>query len=231
LNLLSHIGLPGPEDLGLLAVPVLVAAVAGYFIGAIPFGHLVARRHGINIFEAGSGNPGATNVRRVLGARAGYTVFALDAVKGALAAGLPICFYGWTDTEGILSPVFVTKFLGVAGLMAALAGHSFSCFTRFRGGKGVATAAGGFLVLMPPVALSAISVWLIVFFATRYVSLASILSAAVLPLAARYFREIRLLDLMAALVACFVILRHRGNIGRLVRGTEHRFGAAKADPK
>jgi len=231
LNLLSQLGLPGPEALGNLAAPFALAAAAGYLIGAIPFGYLVARSRGVNIFEEGSRNPGATNVRRVLGPGAGYTVYALDALKGAAAAALPLWCLGWVDGAGaardLPSPVFVAKFLGVAGLVAALLGHSFSCFTRFRGGKGVATASGGFLLLMPQAALASALLWVILFYATRYVSLASIVASASLPVAARLSGQIRFLVLMAAVVACFVILRHRGKIARLLNGTENRFGAKK----
>lgn len=234
MNPLSHLGLPGLDELGSLAAPIFLAAVAGYFIGSLPFGYLVARSRGINIFERGSRSPGATNVRRVVGPGAGYAVFALDALKGAAAAAWPLCF-AWSaghresDPQVFSSTVSIAKFLGVLGLVAALVGHAFSCFTGFRGGKGVATAAGGFLLLMPATTLAAASVWGILFFATRYVSLASICSAAALPFAALYFGEMPILVLVAALVAVFVVLRHRSNIGRLLNGTEHRFGAKKAE--
>jgi glycerol-3-phosphate acyltransferase PlsY len=217
LNALSHLGLPSIDALGNLAVPLLLAAVAGYFIGAIPFGYLVARAHGVNIFETGSKSPGATNVRRALGARAGNLVFALDALKGAAAAGWPLYFF-WRSSPDLL---------GVVGLLAALAGHAFSCFTRFRGGKGVATAAGGFLVLMPLAALTATAVWVLLFYATRYVSLASIVAAAALPVATYFFGGLPFLVLIAVLVSAFIIVRHRANLGRLIHGTENRFGGKK----
>jgi glycerol-3-phosphate acyltransferase PlsY len=232
LNLFSHLGLPGPGDLGTLAAPILLAAVAGYFFGALPFGYLVARGHGINIFERGSRSPGATNVRRVVGARAGYAVFALDALKGALAAAWPI-FTGQAGHALASSQVPLdpdpAKFLGVIGLVAALLGHSFSCFTRFRGGKGVATAAGGFLLLMPLATLAAAAVWGALFFAFRYVSLASIVSVTAMPFAAYFMGEAPFLVLIASFVAFFVILRHRSNLGRLLKGTEHRFGARRPE--
>ena len=151
---------------------MILAAGAGYLLGAVPLGFLVARARGMNIFEVGSKNPGATNVRLVLGAGAGNTVFVLDAAKGALASGWPL-LVAW---QAVRSPAF-PGILGYLGLAGALLGISFSCFTHFKGGKGVATATGGLAVLMPSVALISGAIWVVVFYATRYVSLASILAA------------------------------------------------------
>src|SRR5690606_11880011 len=116
---------------------IFLTATAGYLLGSLPFGYLVAKAHGVDIFKAGSGNPGATNVKRVLGAKAGHTVLALDALKGAVATAWPLFLE--TPHEWVLALI---------GIVAAVIGHSFSIFTRFRGGKGVATAAGGLVVLM-----------------------------------------------------------------------------------
>jgi glycerol-3-phosphate acyltransferase PlsY len=203
-----------------------MAAAAGYLLGAIPFGYLVARAKGVNIFEVGSKNPGATNVRRVLGSGPGNTVFVLDASKGALAAGWPL-LVAWqairaSDFPGIL---------GYVGLAGALIGHSFSCFTRFKGGKGVATATGGLLVLMPYVSLVSAAIWLTVFYATRYVSLASILAAVSLPVLAYIFNRGALSLWVAGIVGVFVVVRHRANISRLLAGTEKRFDRKKEDDK
>jgi glycerol-3-phosphate acyltransferase PlsY len=117
--------------------------------------------------------------------------------------------------------------MGFVGLAFALLGHSFSCFTRFRGGKGVATAAGGLLVLMPYVALISTGVWVIVFYATRYVSLASILAALCLPALAVLFGRGPIGIGVSALVALFVVIRHRANIRRLLKGTENKFQRQK----
>jgi glycerol-3-phosphate acyltransferase PlsY len=111
----------------------------------------------------------------------------------------------------------------VLGLIGALVGHSFSCFTRFRGGKGVATGAGGLLVIMPVSALIGAVVWAVVFFSTRYVSLASIFAAVSLPLSVWWRDRPPLLIVMAVAIALFVIIRHRENIRRLLNGTENRF--------
>ncbi len=222
-----------------MLIPLTIAAVVGYLLGAIPFGWLVARAHGINIFEHGSKNPGATNVKRVLGKKAGNTVFALDAVKGALAAGWPSLVARWaagqasnvrnaeswtvfTANVKVLTPDLVIP-VAVTGLLCAVLGHSFSCFTRFKGGKGVATSAGGFVVLMPIVTLIALAVWLATFFTSRYVSLASILAAVAIPVAAFFLNEHKLVVILAAVIGTFVILLHRANIKRLLNGTENRF--------
>lgn len=197
----------------------VVAAVVGYLLGAIPVGYLVARAKGVNIFEVGSKNPGATNVRRVLGAGPGNLVFALDALKGAVAAFWPlqISFVpSLADHDGSL-------FGAIAGFIFALIGHSFSCFTKFRGGKGVATASGGLLVLLPLSAVICIAIWMAAFFLTRYVSVASILAALALPLSAWALGRPNVLIAMGVLVGAIVILRHRANISRLLNGTENKF--------
>jgi acyl phosphate:glycerol-3-phosphate acyltransferase len=212
-------------------LPLLIAAIVGYLLGSLPFGYLVARAKGVNIFEVGSKNPGATNVRRVLGAGPGNLVFALDALKGAAAAASALLAHTsysmnfgelGLGAEGRVEGELWTQ-LGVAGLIGALVGHSFSCFTRFRGGKGVATSVGGLLILMPFAILIAAVTWFTVFFSSRYVSLASISSAVALVAAAWVLRLPSLLLGLALVVATFVILRHITNIKRLLNGTENKF--------
>lgn len=208
-----------------------VSAIVGYLLGSLPFGYVVARAHGVDIFKEGSGNPGATNVKRVLGAkfgtkgkRAGNIVFALDAVKGALAAG-------WPFLLGV--PQLDAGHLGLVGVIAAVLGHSFSIFTKFKGGKGVATAAGGLVVLMPFACLAGAFVWVLTFVTTRYVSLGSVLAAVTVP-AVSWFRFARgdhplAFSLVATALGLFVIVRHRANIQRLMAGTEPKF-AKKRPP-
>ena len=228
--------------------PLLFAAVVGYLLGSLPFGYLVAKAKGVNIFEHGSKSPGATNVGRVLGEKfgtwgklLGRVVFVLDALKGAIAAGWPLAVKSTGTDFQFLMVSEVTDFIITSfderyaiqqarvGLVAALLGHSFSCFTKFRGGKGVATAAGGLLVLMPWVLVIALAVWIVSFYASRYVSLASILAAVALPVAAFFFGQPPLLTGLAAVIGAFVILRHRANIVRLCNGTENKF-VKKAEP-
>src|SRR5215212_9305126 len=147
-------------------VTILIALVVGYLLGSLPFGYLVARAKGVNIFEVGSKNPGATNVRRVLGTGPGNLVFFLDALKGAAAPALwKFVIVKTVVAPGELDPNIWTP---IGGLVGALLGHSFSCFTRFKGGKGVATATGGLVVLMPVAVVAAAVVWVIVFYSSRY---------------------------------------------------------------
>lgn len=196
-------------------LPFAAAAVAGYLLGSLPFGFLVAHWHGVDIFKAGSGNPGATNVKRVIGQRAGNLVFALDFLKGMLAAA-------WVNLLPVAAP-HTTVWLGIIGLAGAILGHSFSVFTRFRGGKGVATTLGGAIALMPAAALVAAIVWVILFYSTRYVSVASLGLAVALPTAAFFWHGATARFYFATVVVVFVIYRHRENIVRLLRGTENRF--------
>jgi acyl phosphate:glycerol-3-phosphate acyltransferase len=219
--------------------PLLIALVIGYVVGALPFGYLVARYRGVDIFEVGSKNPGATNVRRVLGSGAGNLVFALDTLKGALATGWPLFHFARSDNSGAGSSLGMLAQTGesagahmaVAGLIGALLGHSFSCFTRFRGGKGVATASGGLLVLMPlAVGIGAV-VWVVTFYASRYVSLASIFAALSMPVSAYFLGEPAVQLALTAAIALLVVIRHRTNIQRLLNGTESRFVKKSAAPK
>lgn len=203
-----------------MVIALLVSALAGYMLGALPFGYLVARAKGVDIFREGSGNPGATNVRRVLGRGPGNLVFFLDAAKGAAAAGLPLLAVrlSWVTIAAGDAAI-----VGIVGLAGGLLGHSFSCFTGFRGGKGVATTVGGFAVLLPWGLLAASVIWIATFFIGRYVSLASILGAVTLPIAAWLLGAGRPLVALACAVAVFVIVMHRSNIRRLLAGTENRF--------
>jgi glycerol-3-phosphate acyltransferase PlsY len=222
---------------------LLAAAFIGYVLGSLPFGYVVARAHGVDIFKEGSGNPGATNVKRVLGERfgprgkrAGNVVFLLDVLKGALAAGWSVL--AWTSLSvsvdllnGGGSAVVAGqdwRLLGLAGAAGAILGHSFSLFTGFKGGKGVATAAGGVLVLMPVSCLIGAVVWAVIFYATRYVSLGSILAAVAVPAASWLRGNPVPLNIAVTLIGLFVIIRHRENIKRLLNGTENRFAKKPA---
>lgn len=193
-------------------IPHLLAAIAGYLLGALPFGYLVARAKGVNIFEVGSRNPGATNVRRVLGRGPGNLVLFLDAAKGAAAVAWPLLLGRGESTEQI----------SVIGFVAAILGHSFSCFTGFRGGKSVATAAGGFTVLFPVGMGIALAVFLLTLATSRYVSLASMAGGVAVAVSAFALRQSLLVAGVAVGAALFVILRHRANLARLLAGTEPR---------
>lgn len=204
-------------------VPFL-AAGAGYLLGALPFAYVVARAKGVDIFKVGSGNAGATNVRRVLGPGPGSLVLFLDAAKGALAAGLfPLLHC--LGPEHCPFDVGSLEMLSTICLVGALLGHSFSCFTGFRGGKSVATAAGGFAVLFPAGAGCALVVFGLTLALFRYVALSSMLGAVALATASVVLGRSALLIGVACGAAGFVILRHRSNISRLLAGTELRVGS------
>ena len=217
-----------------MTAPLVIAAVVGYLLGSLPFGYLVARSRGVNIFEVGSKNPGATNVRRVLGRGPGNLVFALDALKGAAAAGWPLLYvHGFLvgpdrAAGGSGMPLVLGHYMALTGLVGAFIGHSFSCFTRFRGGKGVATGAGGFAVLFPEGITIALVVWGLVLVSTRYVSVASILAAVSLPFSAFLLHRSGVMLAASVFIAVLVVMRHRTNLTRLAAGTEPKMGSKPA---
>ena len=202
----------------------VIAAAIGYLLGSCPNGFLVGRARGVDIRLLGSGNIGATNVLRVLGKKWGYLVFALDALKGFAAVRLAFGLASVINPGGSYREI-----VGIAGGLACILGHTFPVWLRFRGGKGVATSAGVLLGLMPLAVVSVFIVWLILFKATRYVSVASIGAAFALPLFVILYLRIKMLagaSLLpfSILIAGVVIWRHRSNIQRLLQGKEQRFG-------
>jgi glycerol-3-phosphate acyltransferase PlsY len=207
-----------------------IFAVLGYLLGSVNFAVLVAKRHGVDILKEGSGNPGATNVKRVLGKGPGNLVFALDALKGFVGTGLPTLVGYVIAQQGLAVAIPGDAFLhGIAGFAGTLLGHCFSCFLKFKGGKGVASTIGGLLVLLPiPIVIGA-AVWGLVFAASRYVSLASIALGVSLPLSCWLLPLATSLQFgpaefwFAAAIAAFNVWTHRSNIGRLLAGTENRF--------
>jgi glycerol-3-phosphate acyltransferase PlsY len=207
-----------------------IFAVLGYLLGSVNFAVLVAKKHGVDILKAGSGNPGATNVKRVLGKGPGNLVFALDALKGFVGTGLPTLVGYAIATQGLVVAIPGDPFLhGVAGFVGTLLGHCFSCFLGFKGGKGVASTIGGLLVLLPlPIVIGA-AIWGLVFAASRYVSLASIALGVSLPLSCWLLPLATSLKFgpaefwFAAAIAAFNVWTHRSNIARLLAGTENRF--------
>lgn len=200
----------------------VLVAVGAYLLGSIPTGYLVARAKGIDIRTVGSGNIGATNAFRVLGKRAGAFVLAADALKGLAAVFLGALagpLLANIPNERI--DVAVQWFHLVAGV-GAIVGHSFTCWLKFKGGKGVATSAGVLLGILPPAFGLSLAVWLLVFLVSRYVSLASLLAAVTLPAATWWRYESAPFRWFAILIGVLVIVRHRGNIQRLLAGTENR---------
>ena len=198
-------------------------ALLSYLLGSIPAGYLAGRMAGIDIRKSGSGNIGATNVTRTLGRRYGYAVFVVDFAKGTLAVCVSILL-----GRHVEATPFSTEMYGIVGAICCVLGHVFPVWLGFKGGKGVATSAGALFGLMPLAAAIGAAVWVIVFEVTRYVSLASITAAMLLPLTvlgltyARHTNGMTLFYFTLCLAAV-VIFRHGSNLSRLLRGTEPRF--------
>jgi glycerol-3-phosphate acyltransferase PlsY len=200
-----------------------VVGIGSYLLGSIPFGYLAGRIAGIDIRKCGSGNVGATNVIRILGKAYGYPVFLADFLKGFAAVKVSLLIAmrmqsGWNSPE----------MLGILAAISSVIGHSFPVWLRFKGGKGVATSAGALLGLAPVAALVGAAIWVLTFWLTRYVSVASIAAAAALPfiiLITSWLSRTdgRSLFYSSVCLAAVVIWRHRSNLSRLIRGTEPRF--------
>lgn len=185
-----------------------------YLAGSIPSSYLAGRMRGVDLREHGSGNLGATNVYRVLGARAAVPVMLVDIGKGFVPAAF---FPGWDGAPD--------SRLAIAYGCAAIAGHVWSVFLKFRGGKGVATGAGVLFALVPLATVLALLIWIGIVALTRYVSVGSIATATVVPVLAFVFDASGAVVAFCAVVALFVWWTHRENIRRLLAGTEHRFGS------
>ena len=198
--------------------------LTAYLIGSIPTALIISQRFfGIDIRDYGSGNMGATNTFRVLGSRYGSIVMVLDMLKGIMAVALYnfLPYYFHNELER-------TNFIIGLGL-AAVVGHIFPLFAGFRGGKGVATLFGMLLAVQPIIAASCISVFLLVLYLTRYVSLSSILAALSLPICVLWIwnEHEQVYRIFALLVALLVVLTHQKNIGRILRGVESRIPILK----
>lgn len=202
----------------------LASALVAYFLGSIPWGYLAGKLNGVDLHKEGSGSTGATNALRVLGKPWGYTVFALDTLKGSLAviAAFQISsrFFASTPTETISA--------GVVAAIFAVIGHSYPVWLKFQGGKGIATSAGIMLALFPwPVFASGLLVWLVLFYSTRYVSVASLGAAVALPTSSAVMWWLGDCDAIrtsiAAAMCVLAVWRHKSNISRLMAGTEKRF--------
>jgi glycerol-3-phosphate acyltransferase PlsY len=203
---------------------LLLALLASYALGSIPAAYIAGMSRGIDLRKHGSGNLGATNVFRVLGAKVGAAVFAFDMAKGAVPV---LLFSRWVRAEEIASwPGDQRMLVQILCGVAAIIGHVRPMWLKFgKGGKGVATSGGVFLALAPLQTLLAIAVFAVTVMATGYVSLGSLLTAVLLPVLL-YIRDgaASAMFVVCVLVAAFVFWSHRANIGRLRRGEEHRFG-------
>jgi acyl phosphate:glycerol-3-phosphate acyltransferase len=206
-----------------LMLTLVFVLAASYLMGSIPFGYLAGRIAGIDIRQAGSGNIGATNVVRVLGKRYGYPVFLLDFFKGLGAVEIAIAFTRAARPEWGSPEVY-----GILAAFGSVIGHSFPPWLKFRGGKGVATSAGALFGLMPLAMLIGVAIWIVVFWLTRYVSLASLVTAITLPLVIAILTRLneghaKALFYSSLCIAAVVVWQHRSNLSRLVRGREPRF--------
>ena len=193
------------------------AAFVAYVLGSIPFGYIAGLLAGVDVRRHGSGNIGATNTLRVLGKKYGYAVFVADVLKGFLAVRLALWLAHFDPATGYL--------IGIIAAFFVVLGHSYPVWLRFRGGKGVAAAAGACLGLLPVATFIAVGVWIGMFSVFRYVSLASIVAAVALALSAWLLGNATdpILVGFTWLIVGLIILRHRSNIVRLFQGREPRF--------
>lgn len=215
---------------------IVIALLAGFFAGSVPFGLIISRRHGIDIREHGSGNIGSTNVGRVLGKRAGLLCFVLDLLKGCI----PTLAYGlWTEIATLWNPPVGESWWWLAVMFAPILGHMYSPWVGFKGGKGVATALGSMLGVFPLLTiagLGALSLWMLTLYFWRMVGLSSTLAAAALPafvaiefLFATNVGWIKLEGrwhaagpylILTGLLGLIVVIKHHANIRRILTGKE-----------
>ena len=203
----------------------VLLAIGAYLLGAVPFGFLIARSRGIDIRKAGSGNIGATNVFRAVGKGWGALTLLLDALKGLIPAALfPLLLGRMTQGEPAAGD-------GVLFACLAIAGHNWPIYLKFKGGKGIATTGGAVIGIAPAAFGVGLATWIVTCLVTRYVSVASILAAAAIPTASwLWFREDGILvPCILTLLGAMAILRHHGNIRRLLKGTENRFTFKKKE--
>ncbi len=220
-----------------------MVAVAAYLLGSIPTGFLVAKAKGVDIRKTGSGNIGATNAMRVLGKPAGIFVLLMDAAKGVLAVvilpsficdfiiphvcGIKLYHYGTLWSLYDESYETVLRFEIIAGIFAVL-GHNYTCWLKFKGGKGIATTAGVYLALAPWALLVALVVFILAILITKYVSVGSIAAAIALPVTVWIMTPQNIfLGIVTTALGALAIYKHKSNIQRLLAGTENRLGQKK----
>ena len=192
----------------------VIAAALSYILGSIPNGLILGKGiWGVDLRQHGSGNIGATNAWRTIGKAGGISIFALDLLKGAISAYLGL-HLGGSELAGI-----------VCGLLA-IAGHSWSIFLGFKGGKGVATGLGVIATLMPWVTLIVFAVWFAIVKVTGYVSLGSVVGAILVPILAIVFGLHTDFMVLGLIAAVFIVYRHKSNISRLLNGTESKIHVA-----
>jgi acyl phosphate:glycerol-3-phosphate acyltransferase len=229
-------------------LPIILSLLIGYLLGSFPSGYVIGKCRGVDIRQHGSGNIGATNVTRTLGKKWGVLVFAMDVLKGILGVrlaiallplltGLPPHQSAWLSgslwgPEAMLGHVRIDipfdQFAGMIAGLGCFLGHCFPVWLGFKGGKGVAVGAGILIGLMPLTAIIGLAIWAVCFKASRYVSLASIIAAISLPITTWFlYGHFSPLFWFALLISLIAIWRHRGNVQRLLAGTESRFERKK----
>lgn len=199
-----------------MTLNIAVAVIAAYLVGSIDFAVIVARMHGVDIREVGSGNPGASNVMRSIGRVPGAMVLVLDTIKGVIGAAMGMIASGTADPQ--------VEWAFLAGL-AAVVGHCYPIFHKFKGGKGVATGLGVLFFTMPLVGLIIVISWIVLVKLTKTASISSLIVVfATIPLA--LWQGVRGMALVWLLVTVVLIVwRHRGNIQRVFRGNEQKVQA------
>jgi glycerol-3-phosphate acyltransferase PlsY len=198
----------------------IFVVVISYLLGATPSGFLAGMACGIDVRSAGSGNIGATNVMRVLGKKAGVIVLAADALKGFVSARwIPLLALHLFPSVGA-----TRENLALTGGVAAILGHIYTCWLKFKGGKGIATSGGVVLAWAPEACLTALALWFLVLAVSRYVSLASIAAAIILPFAVWYWKGSTTMTSVMTGVSLLAIYKHKANIQRLRAGAESRIG-------
>lgn len=212
-------------------IAYILTALGAYLLGSIPFGYIVAKAKGIDIQKAGSGNIGATNAMRVLGKPAGIFVLLMDAFKGYAAVvlstyflmeGPPVNDIQWNSYHHIQT---------IAGVCAVL-GHNYTCWLKFKGGKGIATTAGVYIALAPWPLLIALVVFIVAVALTRIISVGSIAAAIALPVAVWIMTPNNLLlCIVTAALGALAVWKHKANIQRLIAGTENKLGQKKEGAK
>jgi glycerol-3-phosphate acyltransferase PlsY len=202
-----------------IVILLLLILAASYLLGSIPAGYLAGRLAGVDVRQHGSGNIGATNVLRVVGKPYGFAVFVFDAGKGLAAVRLAYFVF-----SGAAHP----EYYAIAAAVVVVLGHSFPIWLKFKGGKGVATTVGAVAGLIPLAVIPAGIIWLVVFGISRYVSLASIVATALLPVVIAIMLHLHVtsgsgLLYFSIAIALLITWRHRANLARLRAGTEPRF--------
>ncbi len=188
---------------------ILLVILVSYILGSIPFGYIIAKIKGVDITKLGSGNIGATNVGRNLGKPYFFIVLFLDAIKGFIPTILFKLLFGLE--YGIL-----------AGLFSVI-GHSYSIFMKFKGGKGVATGLGVSIALIPIETIIGLGVWFLVLMIFKIMSLASIISAVSVFIVVLFLEKSSLIKIVCGIIAVLIVLRHKSNIERIIKGTEPKF--------